>query len=217
MYVLSRHRHANVKRMTVSAPITAPPAWTPPVRKPPLDARQKSGARLAGIVGFLLLNVGSLLFGLPLVLLAATALFALFIGVIARMSNGSEQEWLAFVGDIDVVSFIPQLLLSSLLGAVVMVASLFVSTAILRRHGVNRPWAVTWASVGIATVASWILSGIATIPLQFATQMADGSGNAWADSIAAWIVGSVLVVAAIVAVGLLSWWWMAHVLRSPQQ
>lgn len=202
--------------MTVSQPYAAPPAWQPPPVKPPLTPRQKSGARLAGIFGFLLLTLGFTVFGLPLVLLAIGAFFALIVGVIGGASGNDEgfRQFMDGIGQFHPEAFILPLILVSLVGLAIMVGALFLSRGILRSHDIARPWAVTWAGAGIAIVASWILSGVSSFSFSLTGVFGDRDEFAVVGIIVA-IIGFIAGVAATAVIGWLSWWWMAHVMRSP--
>lgn len=200
----------------MSETYVAPPNWTPPPVRPPLSARQKSGSRLAGILGFLLLSLGFGLFAVPLAILAFGAFFSLLVGFVRRASH-SDARFEQFVDGMQALNpsaWILPLIIVSVLGLAVMAGALLLSARILRSHDVERPWAVTWAGAGIAIVASWILSGFSAIPLGMTSGMrGDDNLGAIGLGIAVGVVSFLIGVVFAAVVGWLSWWWMAHALR----
>ncbi|CAN5126857.1 hypothetical protein BH11ACT5_BH11ACT5_02910 [soil metagenome] len=177
--------------------------------RPPLTSREKFGARLAGAVSFLLLTLGWALFSLPIALVVFGAFFALLFAGIQRAAG--DDGPLGVLQGFDASVWILPLLLSVLVGAVLVVASLFVSRGILRANGITKPWVVTFAGAGISVVASWIVSAILAIPLQLIG--AFSAGDSSTPTIIAGIIALVLGVVITAAIGWLSWWWMAHVTR----
>ena len=199
--------------MTVTQPIAAP-AWQPVPPKPPLTDREKAGARLAGILGYLLLSVGFALVGIPVGLLIFAAFFALIFGILQRANNDPELGGFTdFIRQVDPGAWILPLILVALVGVAVMVGALFVSRGILRGHGVNRPWAVTFAGAGLAIVASWIASIVLTVPLQFSTSFTSDLDTAVPFGIVLGALSVLVSLATTAVVGMLSWWWMAHLMR----
>jgi len=197
--------------MTVTQPAAPPEAWQRPPARPPLGAREKSGARLAGIIGFLLLSVGIALFGLPLAVLALGALVAVVVGFLQSATGDPQLGGFArFIEQLDLSAWIIPLIVASIVGLALIAVALVVSARILRAHGVTRPWAVTWAGAGIAVVANWIVSGVLSVPLQFSGVFGDDSGGV---AIAIAVLSGLVSLAATAAVGWLSWWWMAHAMR----
>ncbi|WP_168916648.1 hypothetical protein [Microcella flavibacter] len=191
------------------APQHNPYAATRPVR-PPLTPRARAGALIAGAVAMLMVSIGGPLIGIPLLLLFIGLLFA----TIATSIGGEAQNVLD-----EVLSFVPTELLVGvgvvlvLLGIALIVGALFVSRGILRSRGHDKAWPITWAGLGIAVVAGSTVSGLLSLPLQFATQAVPsfgGSGEIEAG-LGLLVIGVNAVVTA--AVGALSWWWMAHVMR----
>ena len=199
--------------MTVTQPITAP-AWQPAPPRPPLSDRERAGARLAGILGYLVLSVGFALFGIPVALLIFAAFFALIFGILQRANNDPELGGFTdFIRAVDPGAWILPLVVVALVGVAVMVAALLVSRGILRAHGVNRPWGVTFAGAGIAIVASWIASVVISVPLQITSGFTSDIDTGLPFGI---VVGVLSVLASLVTtavVGMLSWWWMAHLMR----
>ena len=196
---------------------------TVPVRqvapRSPLAPRQKSGARLAGIVSFLMLSLGFGMLWIPLSLLAIAGVFAVAIGLIDRANRGSDMgfdQFTEFVSILNPTAWIIPLVLVAVIGAALMVAGLVISARILRSHGVAKAWPVTWAAAGIAVIASWIVSGVLSVPLQIVGM---GFGGDRMQSvplgIVVGVIGFLVGIAATAAIGWLSWWWMAHVMRAP--
>lgn len=199
----------------MSQPVPAPAAVPPSRVKPPLPAREKQGALLAGGVGFALLTLGFGLFMIPITLLVIGAFFALIIGAVQRATDdpglgGFER----FIESVDPGAWILPLVIVALVGLALMVGALIVSARILRSRGVRSPWGVTWAGAGIAIVASWIVSGVLSVPLQFAGVFRDdGDPFGGPAALVAGVLSSLVGIAVTVAIGALSWWWMAHVMR----
>lgn len=95
-----------------------------------------------------------------------------------------------------------------------------VSHRILRRHDVHRPWTVTLAGTGVGLVAAFTVSQAIGLILGFLDAVGDvawasGSGSTALSAAEFLRTGMelILVTAGTAAVGSLSWWWMAHLLR----
>lgn len=202
----------------MSETFVAPPNWTPPAVRPPLTARQKSGSRLAGIFGFLLLSIGFGLFAFPLVVLAFSALFSFVVQFVRRVSH-NDARFEQFVNGMQALNpsaWVLPLVIASVVGLALMAGALLLSARILRSHDVARPWAVTWAGAGVAIVGSWVVSGIVSFPLGLTGGMrGDDNAGAIGLGIGVGIVSALVGLATTVVVGWLSWWWMAHALRAP--
>ena len=199
--------------MTVTQPIAAP-AWQPAPPRPPLSDRERAGARLAGILGYLVLSVGFALFGIPVALLIFAAFFALIFGILQRANNDPELGgFTEFVRSVDPGAWILPLVVVALVGVAVMVAALLVSRGILRAHGVNRPWGVTFAGAGIAIVASWIASVVLSLPLQLTSSFSSDIDTGVPFGIILGALSVLVGLATTAVVGMLSWWWMAHLMR----
>ena len=201
----------------MSEPYATAPGWQPQpsaVRQP-LTPHQKSGARLAGMLGFVLLSVGWALFWVPLAALVFGGLLAFLAGIILGTSDVSGVDM--FLGGLDTLDLTPWILpiiIAMVVGVAIMALALVVSARILRGHDVARPWPVTWAAAGIAIVASWVFSWLSFIPLAFV----NGVSTEDVGTVSNIVLGvvSLLLGAAIAAIiGWLSWWWMAHAMRRP--
>jgi hypothetical protein len=210
--------------MTVTDPIHPAQPMVPRAPKPPLDARQKSGARIAGIVAFLMLNLGFALLWIPLALLAVVGVVTFILTALDRAvyRPGSMYEgMIGFVDSLNPSAAVVPLLLVALFGAAIMVAALFVSVRILRSHGSAKPWPVTWAGAGIAIASKWLVAGVLVVPFQVITSSADDN-RMQALPIAIVPIAIVLGVISLLAtvaidavIGAVAWWLSAHLLRPP--
>ncbi|MBG6055072.1 hypothetical protein IWX81_001483 [Salinibacterium sp. CAN_S4] len=195
---------------------TVPPKTVQP--RPPLLPRQRAGARLAGIIGFLVLSVGFWMLSVPLAILAVVAIVSVIFRAIGRSSGNPDwyRQALVFIDRLQPEVWIVPLVIVAVVGLVLMVVALFTSARILRSHGVAKPWPVTWAATGIAIVASWIVSAVLSVPLQFAgVGIDDNNSQALAVRIGIGILGFLVSIVSTAAVGWLSWWLAAHLLRAP--
>ena len=202
----------------MSQPYAPPPGWQPPPVRPPLTPRQKSGARIAGIVGFLLLSLGFGLVSLPVAALAFGALFALIIGFIRGVSQNEAgiDQFLNGFAQFDPTAWILPLVIAAIVGLAVMALALIVSARILRTHDTARPWPVTWAGAGIAIVGSWLFSGLSAVPFGVLNAFRGDDPTASVGAgIAVGVFSLLLGIAITAVIGWLSWWWMAHALRGP--
>jgi hypothetical protein len=191
--------------------------WTPPPPKPPLTARARRGAGIAGLVGFGLLTLGWSLASLG----GGLLLLVGFITSIAAVAGADGQEVARALDVLRFDSWWPVLVAVLVVGIVLWVLGLLASRWILRGHGVQRAWPVTWSAFGVAVVAHWIVSSILGFALQAVGQVwamswvssdatpgeAIGTGVAWLA------VGVLVTVLAGAAIGWFSWWWMAHLFR----
>ena len=200
--------------LPAALPASLAQPYAPRPVRPPLTARAKRGAAIAGAVGFLLLGLGYAMASLAVGLALIVAFFALIVraasGSGTRMDAGFEQ----FVSGLDITAWVAPLVAIVIVGIVLMVAAIVVSGRVLAAHRVRRPWAVTWAGAGIAVVGSWIVSGILGSFLNLAV-----SGFRWDSPSGGSGIVVVLIVSAVVGLasnavlGWLSWWWMAHAMR----
>ena len=193
------------------------PGWQPqpPAVRQPLTPRQKSGARLAGILGFVLLSLGWTLFWVPLSALVFGAFLAFLAGIILGTADVSGVEM--FLGGLDTLDLTPWILpivIAMFVGVAIMAFAFVLSARILRAHDVARPWPVTWAGAGIAIVASWVFSWLAFLPLAIVGGLTEDSGLD-GTGIVVGVVSLLLGLAITVIIGWLSWWWMAHAMRRP--
>ncbi|CAN5181719.1 hypothetical protein BH09ACT2_BH09ACT2_10230 [soil metagenome] len=200
--------------MTVSPPPGYPAQPVPRAVRPPLTPRAKRGAAIAGAVGFVVLSIGYALVALCL----GIALLAVFIGLIVRAARSSTAEWYSGIvrvlDGLDLRPFIVPLVLVGILGLVVMAVAIVLSGRVLAAHQVRRPWAVTWAGVGVGIVASWVVSGIGGIVTRVGLGGVDWNSSAAGTSlVTVLVVSGILSVALNAVVGWLSWWWMAYAMR----
>ena len=193
---------------------------------------------LAGGVAFTLMSLGFALVAIPLTIALVGAFFGTLFSWIAR--NNPEDlplDGAPLPGNIDqIVSgawsvALPWLIGLVILGIILWVVGYLFSLRTLKSHRVNRPVAVTWSALGIAVAANFLLSALSS-PfsglLNMWTPNVNGTGNVDGDGGFRGLEGidftpfiglgvffilvNLLVNAAI---GLLSWWWMAHAFREP--
>ena len=202
-----------------NVPYQTPPAWQPTPPRPPLTPRLKRGAALAGAVGFAMLGFGWSLVAIALGFAFFASLFSFVMGMADRMPEGRDAEFremLEFFESIDVSAWVVPIIIAGILGAIIMVAALFVSRGILQRSGHPNAWGVTWAGAGIGIVATWIVGWIAALPGQliWGAMPQTGSVEAAIPAIViSGVVSLVLSLAINAVIGWLSWWWMAHAMR----
>jgi hypothetical protein len=194
--------------------------------KPKLSGGQRVTAALAGILGFLLHSIGWAL----IVVALALGSIVNFIAVAIRntgSSTSSEAAARVFRQLSNAVNIgIAPLVIAGVIGAVLWVLALFISRGILRRGGHHRPWAVTWAGLGIAVLMSWVLGAIGAVVVWIVVQvqiaqatrgLANGSvpkvRQALQPLVDTATVSAIawLVLAAVI--GWIAWSWMAHALR----
>ena len=185
--------------------------------RPALLPRQRAGARLAGIISFLALSVGFWMLSVPLAILAAVAIIGVIFRAVGRTSGNPDwyRQALMFIDRLQPEVWIVPLVIVAVVGLVLMVVALFTSVRILRSHDVAKPWPVTWAATGIAIVASWIVSAALSVPLQVVGGgVDDNSAQSLPISIGIGLLGFLVSIVATAAVGWLSWWLAAHLLRA---
>ncbi|WP_290428388.1 hypothetical protein [Agromyces larvae] len=194
-----------------------PQQWAPvpaPAPRPPLEPRSRTGALVGGGVGLTLVTWGlglaafGAIFGIVALILAAVA------GAVRAGDDGDN----AFTRFIDAVPM--WLVIAVIAGAVVVGAALVVGgvlgqRAILRRHGVHRPTAVTWSSLGIGVVANGTIGGVLSAPASILPGVWSRSSDS-APGVLLLIGASVVGVAVTAAIGAFASWWMAHAFRSAQ-
>ncbi|WP_158270314.1 DUF2062 domain-containing protein [Mycetocola zhujimingii] len=195
---------------------------------------------IAGAVGFTLMTLGFTLIAVPLILALLGAFLGTIIGWAARNDpddfsvNGGPrpQDIETFIGDAS-SALLPWLIGAVILGIIIWLLGYFSSLWILRSHKVNRPVAVTWSGLGIAVVGNFFLSALSSPitglfnvwdtdfddPDDF-RNFGDPGQMQWMDSVnlapAALGLALLFLLLSLVvnaAIGLLSWWWMAHVFR----
>lgn len=187
-------------------------------KRPPLAARQKRGAAWAGIVGFNLLSFGYTMVVIPIVV----GLFGAFLGFIlhqmARSSSGSDpgfREFQNFFTALDLGVWLIPGIIVSVVGIIVMVVALLLSSVILKGHAVNRVWAVTWAGAGVAIVAFWFVNWFPGLLAQVAFgALGVGDFGIWARVGIAASIYALLGIIVNAVVGWLAWWWMAYAFRA---
>jgi hypothetical protein len=187
-----------------------PQPFTPAPKRPPLTPKQKRGAMLAGGLGFSIMTVG---FGAVAISLGALLIMAVIGGISGLVERtGESSGGVALWVDQARTDFGWIVLVVALLGVIVWVVGYFTSVGILRSSGNPHPVATTWAALGISVAASWILSGILSIPGSFMSYLP--VDNEWLQmSIIAGIASVALTIVVTAAIGVFTWWWMAHAMR----
>lgn len=198
--------------------------YPPAVRRPPLSPTMRRSARIAGGVGFPLMSIGWSLFSVAAltgILWASLSAIFRFIAARDERFRGQLDRVLVELGRLPLGLIAGLLVLAGLVGAGIWVAGLFTSRGILRRSGHPRPWAVTWAGLGLGIVASWIIGGV----VQFVSQILSAIGTVGAGSgddrlgtaiglaVGGGIVAVVILIAGHIVAGVFLWWWMAYAMR----
>jgi len=180
--------------------------------RPPLTRRARTGSIVAGIVGFGLTSLGWALISIPITILAIGGLFYVLLAGMSRASDGRFGDLTGWMSQLSIEQWWPLVVGAILVGVLLWVAGLLISSAILRRTGSTRPWAITWAGLGIAVVGSWIVGGVGSSigSFSFSGLSSDDVGAAGLVLV---IVTGVSSIVFTLAAGAFSWWWMAHALR----
>jgi len=163
-----------------------------------------SSSLLAGAVAHTMFQTGWFGFGMSLAGLAAAALFGNLIDVIAS-AVGSDvvPGILSSLGvGADILFWV---LIALLIGSLILVVlAVMVSVWLLSLTGQRKPWAVTWASLGIAAVLDiglfWLYVWLGTVVIDSPV-----AGPVLLSPVFALIGG--------IVVGSLVWWGMAHAYR----
>lgn len=227
-------------------PSTVAQSRPQPPPRPPLTPEAAHRARLAGGVGggvaWLGLGIAQACGAL---LLLGLGIPALLLGIDAWQggdgASGADVwpavlPWLGSPTAIVLMAGIPLGLLIALLG-------LWLSARMLRRPGLARPVAVTWAAFGISLVAASLVGGLGSAAFSpFAGGLpwfgsggsgapAPGPGGPWMDfdpgALAEWanadrllamlwpfvVLGSLASLIVPIVLSVFSWWWMAHAMR----
>lgn len=186
---------------------------TPP-KPAPLSPGQRRGALIAGGVGFTVMTFG---FGLISLMFALVVIFGIIgvVGTAIARYSGMPAGFIEGLNEF-VEAFWWVGLVVALLGAAIWAAGYIASIRILRSSGNTRAVAITWSALGIAVAANWLVGFVVTIPANVLSSFPTGDAL---DGAGIFIAGFVFLIglAGTVAVGMLAWWWMAHVLRLPPQ
>ena len=190
------------------------------MNKPPLTPRQRRGAAIAGIVGFLLATLG----WLPFVVVAIGYVFSFGVYFLGAALGGDDTRFdaesetgtlAATLFGIPATSLGIVVIVALVVGVVLIALGVILSTVILRVHGVARGAGVTWLGLLLAIVGSWILDGILGFIVYLVAAAGDvGKGPVVPDG-AVTALYFVIAVVIQIALGWLCWWWMAHALRRP--
>lgn len=189
--------------------------FAPRPPKPPLSARARRGSWVAGAVSFSVLTLGWTLLAAALAVTLIGGMLMWIAGLIrlGGPSDADDRAFAEFFESVDAGAWAPLLIAGALVGLALMVLAFFVSRWILGAHGVAQPWAVTWAAAGIAIAASWIVSSVLSVGLQLVGTFAFSAPDPFALGTGVAVAGGIVGILGTVAIGLLAWWWMAHVLR----
>lgn len=184
------------------------PVWSPPPVRAPLLPRARRGAALAGVIGFLMFSIGwAVIAGVSVILFIFTIL-----SFVSDASDDSSMRSLGrFLDEAQLSNWVWVVVVVGVVGLILVVFSILTSGWILKAHQVNNPWGVTWAGLGIAIVANWILGGIVSVISQVAGMWSNNSFGS-AAFVGYGIFGLVSLVI-VGVIGWLAWWWMAHALR----
>jgi len=188
--------------MADATPASPGPAGDGKPALPPITAGQRASAILGGLAGHLLFSIGW--FGIAFIILGAP---------LSGLVNDLLRNLLGDVDAAQLTAIVQRAgALLWMLGLVFLVGSaafivfgILVAQLILRRGGVDK--------AGRVNVLSFVIAAIVDLPvflftLWLATLVTDNaSGAVFLPPLIA------LVIAA--AVGVLVWWWMAHVNRGP--
>jgi hypothetical protein len=188
--------------------------------KPSLTPRQRRGAGIAGIVGFLLATLG----WLPFVAVIVGYVFAYGVYFLGAALGGNDTRFdaesetgrlAANVLGIPATSLGVVVMISLVVGIVLIALGVFLSSLILKRHGVARPGGVTWLGLLLAIVGSWIFDGILSFVVYLVAAGGDVGKGPVAPGGGLTVLYFVIAVAIQVLLGWLCWWWMAHAFRRP--
>ena len=214
---------------------THPPASgaiaAPRPKRPPLDRSTKVGAAVAGAVSFTLLTIGFVLFWVPILLGAVALILTTIVRFASRIDAEPDAGFRQFartVGVLDLEAWAVPLVLVSVVGLAVMVIAVFSGKWILAGRRIERPWAITWAGLGVAVVAYSVVGGILSSAVDVVSSFAqvgssdrdtvyvsDGGdlGDAVPVIVAAGVISVLVSIVVTAAIGWLAMWWMAYVLR----
>ena len=186
--------------------------------RPPLTRRERRGAVIAGIVGFLLATIG----WVPYVLVGLGYVFAFGVYFLGSLLGGGDSQDSAntdtgklaadFIG-IPASSVGLLISIACVVGVLLIAAGIVLSIVILKRHSVNRAAGVTWLGLLLAIVGSWILDAILAIVIYAVAAAGDVGKGPVGPSGALTVIYLLIALAIQVLLGWLCWWWMAHALR----
>ena len=188
------------------------PGSAPAQPRPPLSRREVRGAIIAGAVAYSVAGLGFALFAIPIALGVVLSIVRGIAGV-ARNTFADDRRLREFAEGVltyDIGPWIGLLVIASLVGAALWVGAILTSRAILRAHGIARPWAVTWSGLGIAVLVSSVVGGTAS--------GFSGFGGSDDDRIGAIVtvlavLGALVTIVVNAAVGGAAWWAMAVAFR----
>ena len=189
-------------------------------KKPPLSRELKRSASVAGAVRFTVMSIGWGLLSTAVMIGALAGFLAWMLEMIDAPGSGQDAGYfrlMDLIEEINPAAWVVPLVIAGFVGIGLWVLSLFISRGMLARAKHPSLWGVTWAGAGVAIVASWLVSWVAWLPVQFAGLFAQDAFTTLEGGIATTvvlaIVAIVLNIAITAVIGWLAWWWMAHVMR----
>ena len=196
------------------------PARQSAPKKEPLSRELKRSASVAGAVSFTVMLIGWGLLSTAVMIGAFAGFFAWVLEMIDSSGSGQDAGYFRLMDLIEAINpaaWVVPLVIAGLVGIALWVLSLFISRGMLARAKHPSPWGVTWAGAGVAIVASWLVSWVAWLPVQFAGLFTQDAFTTLEGGIATTvvlaIVAIVLNIAITAVIGWLAWWWIAHVMR----
>jgi hypothetical protein len=186
--------------------------------RPPLTRRERRGAAIAGIAGFLLATIG----WVPFVLVGLGYIFAFGVYFLGSLLGGEDSQESANTDTGKVAADLIGIPIASLgliisiacvVGVLLIAAGILVSIVILKRHSVNRAAGVTWLGLLLAIVGSWILDSILAVVIYAVAAAGDVGKGPVGPSGGLTVIYLLIALAVQVLLGWLGWWWMAHALR----
>lgn len=180
--------------------------------RPPLTRTQKRSALWSGAIGFPLMTLG---FSIVVTLLGWSAIAGLIAGIASRAEN-KDEDTLKMLAELEAIRgywWVFALVLVA--GLLIWGAGYGASIGIAKAGHVNKTTGVTWAGLGIASCAGFILMWLGQIIFAVggffvALLNTDAAGVNFLIYTGVFLVLSTVVWA---IAGALSWWWMAHCMR----
>lgn len=202
----------------------APQVYAAAPKKPPLEPKLKRAASVAGAVSFTVMSIGWGLLSTAAGIGLFAGFFAWVLSIVTASGQGRDADYfrmMDIIESINPAAWVIPLVIAAIVGIALWVASLFISRGMLARSGHPSPWGVTWAGAGIAIAASWFVSWIAWLPMQFFGFIAPDAFTSFESGLTVTIVlvavSLLLNVIMTVTLGWLAWWWMAHAMRPATQ
>lgn len=182
-----------------------------------LKLRRRRGAFAAGALAMPIIGLGTILMAIPLGIWYVTTVFKTVIVVIMNIVAGKPEaaEVNDALGNIDPGSMTAVSLSLVIVGAVLIVAAIFISYFMLRAYEVQKPFLVTLFSIPMGSVLVAIVSAsigaLGGLMFRSATQTVDGTLSSAPWGIAGFAIACIAVS---IAIGAGVWWWVSSILRS---